>query len=229
MDAIDHVRPYDRTSAGPTCAVTALLSWETEAVTDDVAQRDPPMPPDADAALLLAISGHRDRTAFAALFGKFAPRLKSWFRQGGCPPEQAEDLAQETLLAVWRKAGSFDPNRASAATWIFSIARNLRIDAFRRTRTLLLDADDPSLAPPEPNNAGHAFDMAEREMRVRAALRDLPADQADVIRLAYFEDRPHAEIEQNLGIPLGTVKSRLRLAMARLRASLGASPEGDFK
>jgi RNA polymerase sigma-70 factor, ECF subfamily len=175
-----------------------------------------------DSALIRAIALHRDRAAFATLFGRFAPRLNSWFQRSGVPPEQAEELAQETMLAVWRKADSFDPGRAGVATWIFTIARNRRIDALRRAPARRLDGDDPSLAPRVPDAPDDAFAAAQRESVVLQALAALPADQAEVIRLSFFEDRPHAEIEHALGIPLGTVKSRLRLAMARLRRSLEA-------
>lgn len=180
--------------------------------------------PADDIALLLAIATRRDRQAFGALFTRFAPRLKSWFMRAGVPADRAEDLAQETMLAAWRRADSFDPSRAGVATWIFTIARNQRIDAFRRLTRPEPDADDPSMAPPEPISPDVAFDAAEDEARVRAALASLPAEQAEVIRLAFYEDRPHAEIERALGIPLGTVKSRLRLAMGRLRARL-AEPQ----
>ena len=179
----------------------------------------PPASPD-DASLVLAIAARRDRAAFVALFSRTAPRLKSWFMRTGLAADRAEDLAQETMLAVWRKADTFDPNRASAATWIFTIARNQRIDALRRAGRPLPDADDPSLAPAEPVAPDTAYGAAQAEQRVRAALLDLPAEQAEVVRLAYFEDRPHGEIERSLGIPLGTVKSRLRLAMGRLRTRL---------
>jgi RNA polymerase sigma-70 factor, ECF subfamily len=180
-----------------------------------------------DVALLLAIAGRRDRDAFVVLFGRFAPRLKSWFRRSGSTSEQAEDLAQETMLAVWRKADSFDPTRAGASTWIFTIARNQRIDAMRRMPRQALDAEDPSLAPQAPAAPDAVLATAQRESRLRAALSALPDDQAEVIRLSFFEDRPHADIERVLSIPLGTVKSRLRLAMNRLRAHLGASPFGE--
>ncbi|MSP03061.1 MAG: sigma-70 family RNA polymerase sigma factor [Acetobacteraceae bacterium] len=173
-----------------------------------------------DVALLLAIAIGRDRAAFATLFGHFAPRLKSWFMRTGTQAGHAEDLAQETMLTVWRKAELFDPARAGASTWIFTIARNQRIDAARRSALRVFDGDDPSLAPDEPVRPDTEFDTRQRELRLRNALTALPADQAEVIRLSFFEDRPHAEIERALGIPLGTVKSRLRLAMNRLRARL---------
>src|SRR5580658_3147603 len=177
--------------------------------------------PRDDAALMLAIASERDRAAFVALFDRFAPRLKSWFLRGGTSGQHAEDLVQETMLAVWRKADIFDPGRATVATWIFTIARNQRIDAVRRSARQVLDDDDPSLAPSAPTAPDAAFDSVQRETRLHAALATLTADQIDVIRLSFFEDRPHAEIERVLGIPLGTVKSRLRLAMNRLRAHLG--------
>ena len=177
-----------------------------------------------DVALILAIADRRDRMAFVTLFGRFAPRLKSWFQRSGSASEHAEDLAQETMLSVWRKADSFDPARAGATTWIFTIARNQRIDAARRLPRRTLDADDPSLAPQQPAAPDAVLDTMRRETRVRAALTLLSPEQAEVIRLSFFEDRPHADIERALGIPLGTVKSRLRLAMNRLRNHLGEQP-----
>jgi RNA polymerase sigma-70 factor (ECF subfamily) len=191
-------------------------------------------PPDADAASLRAIATDRDRAAFVALFGRYGPRLKAWFRRGGCAPEQAEELAQETMLSVWRRAETFDPARAGAATWIFTIARNQRIDALRQSRRHETVLDDLTLLPPDPMPADTAYAIAQREQVLREALATLPAEQAEVIRLSFFEHRPHAEIERSLGIPLGTVKSRLRLAMTRLRARLSdhstdpdRDPNGD--
>jgi len=165
---------------------------------------------------IVAIAVSRDRQRFAALFAHFAPRCKSFFMRLGVLPGVAEDLAQETLLTVWRKADRFDPARAQASTWIYTIARNLRIDLQRRER------DPAGLAEffeavSEPLPSDHVL-SAEREERVHAAIQELPREQADVIRLSFFEDRPHAEIAMLLDIPLGTVKSRVRLAMNRLRA-----------
>jgi RNA polymerase sigma-70 factor, ECF subfamily len=175
---------------------------------------------DADPARLIrAIATHGDRAAFAALFTRFAPRVKAYLLRLGLDDASAEEQAQEVLLTIWRKAVQFDPARATAAAWIFTIARNLRIDAARRTqRTPLMP--DPVDAPSPVPAADAVLAAEDRSARVRAALAALPAEQADVIRLAFFDDRPHADIERVLGIPLGTVKSRLRLAMARLRGLL---------
>ena len=170
------------------------------------------------AALIRAIAERRDRAAFAALFTDYAPRLKAYVRRLGTADEVAEEIVQETMLMVWRKAALFDPGRAAASTWIFTILRNLRIDTLRRTRPFpagLDPVDEPTQA-----DADSRIDAERRSARLRAALAGLPPEQADVIRLSFFDERPHSEIEQALGIPLGTVKSRLRLAVARLRSVL---------
>ena len=145
--------------------------------------------------------------------------MKAYLLRRGVAAPVAEELAQEVLLTVWRKAPQFDPARASAAAWIFTIARNLRIDAARRTR-FALRAPDPTDEPPAAPTADVILVAEERGARVGAAIAALPAEQAEVIRLSFFDDRPHADIERALGIPLGTVKSRLRLAMSRLRKLL---------
>jgi RNA polymerase sigma-70 factor (ECF subfamily) len=172
-------------------------------------------------ALITAIAQHRDRVAFATLFGYFAPRVKVWMMRGGCDLAAAEELAQETMLAVWQKAALFDASRARASTWIFTIARNLRIDALRRERHPSSLMPDPTEAPQLPIQADCKLTMQQHESRIRAALNQLPAGQAEVIRKAFFEDKAHVQIEKELDIPLGTVKSRIRLAMNRLRAALG--------
>jgi RNA polymerase sigma-70 factor, ECF subfamily len=172
------------------------------------------------AAMIQAVAQRHDRAAFDDLFRYFAPRVKAWMLRIGCSSATAEEIAQEAMLSVWRKANLFDPTRASAATWIFTIARNLRIDAIRRERhpsTLLPD-------PPEETDPADPPDRilahAQRDSRIRAALSQLPAEQQAMIRQAFFEDKTHIAIEKELGIPLGTVKSRLRLAIARLRTAL---------
>lgn len=186
-----------------------------------------PMMPQAQElnALLGRVAATRDRAAFAALFAHFAPRVKAYLLRLGAPPALAEDLAQEALLSLWRKAHLFDPAKASAATWLFTIARNLRIDAIRRERRPELDPDD--FAPEAELPADDGLALADDEARLRAALKGLPPDQIQVIELSFFADKPHSEIAVQLDIPLGTVKSRLRLAMARLKRALKNSSEGD--
>lgn len=169
--------------------------------------------------LIQAVASTADRQAFAALFGQFAPRVKSYLLRLGASGAAAEELAQETMLTVWRKAALFDPARAGASTWIFTIARNLRIDAIRRERPAPANEDPTEEASGEPL-ADQVVFAAEREARVREALKTLPAEQVEIVRLSFFSDEPHSVIAERLGLPLGTVKSRLRLAMGRLRGLL---------
>jgi RNA polymerase sigma-70 factor (ECF subfamily) len=170
-------------------------------------------------ALLGRVAVNQDRAAFAVLFAHFAPRVKAYLLRLGAPSGVAEELAQETLLSVWRKARLFDPAKASAATWLFTIARNLRIDAIRREKRPELDPED---FMPEPDaDADAGLMLAENEGRLRLALKELPADQIQVVELSFFADKPHSQIAIELDIPLGTVKSRLRLAMGRLKRAMG--------
>ena len=177
-----------------------------------------PTPPGYLAALLRRVAQDRDQSAFAALFDHFAPRVKSYMLRLGAQAGQAEDLAQETLLTVWRKADRFDPALAGVATWVFTIARNLRIDALRRERPVeaLAERDEDSGAPP----ADALLHTEEAERGLRAALAALPEELATLLRLSFFEDHAHGDISARLGMPLGTVKSKLRRAMQRLRAVL---------
>ena len=172
------------------------------------------------AALIGAIAG-RDRQAFATLFAYFAPRVKGMLMRSGFDAARAEEVAQETLLTVWRKAAMFDPAGASGAAWIYTIARNLRIDTLRRdqrgNRMLDVIGREPQLDSASP--ADLLF-TAEAQSRVRTALVGLSQEQRDVVALSFFESKAHPEIADTLGIPLGTVKSRLRLAMKHLRDAL---------
>ena len=169
--------------------------------------------------LIVQVGQDRDRAAFARLFAHFAPRLKTYLMRAGANPVVAEDFAQEAMLTVWRKAALFDPARAGASTWIFTIARNLRIDAARREK---LDQREPDITelPDNPEQPDEVLSGIDDTVRVSAALSALSADQSHIIKLSYFHEKAHAEIARELGIPLGTVKSRLRLAMIRLRGLL---------
>jgi RNA polymerase sigma-70 factor (ECF subfamily) len=139
----------------------------------------------------------------------------------GAADSLAEDLAQEVLLTVWRKAERYDPAKAGVGTWIFTIARNLRIDAVRRDRRPALDPADPQLLPDPVPLPDHEIQVLRDQAQVRSALRTLPEDQAKVITMAFYDGQSHGEIAAALAIPLGTVKSRLRLAFRRVRGLVG--------
>lgn len=166
--------------------------------------------------LLLAVGQHQDKAAFAELFEYFAPRIKSFLMKGGAAPDQADELAQETMITVWQKAGSFDPAKANASTWIFTIARNKRIDAIRKTPRPEMDADELEIADETPTAAAAIAQEEESDIMARA-IQSLPQEQADLLYKSFFEDKTHADIAKETNLPLGTVKSRIRLALDRLR------------
>lgn len=170
--------------------------------------------------LLLAVGRAGDRTAFARLFAYFAPRVKAYLRRLGVEAGAADELVQEVMLLVWRRADTFDPAQSSASTWVFTIARNKRVDALRREARPEFDPTDPLLLPEAEPPADDRIQARESVERMRLALRELPPEQAELLRLAYFDEVPHSTISAERGIPLGTVKSRLRLAMDRLRKVL---------
>lgn len=177
---------------------------------------------DADAliAAIQAVAQRQDRAAFARLFAHFAPRVKAYLVRLGADATSAEDLMQEIMLTVWRRADSYDPAQAAVSTWIFTIARNRRIDALRRARQVAA-VNDPAFAPDPPAAADQAIETGEWQVLLSEALGDLPQEQSEMLRLAYFDDQSHSDIAARLKLPLGTVKSRLRLAIGRLRARLG--------
>ncbi|MDM0044499.1 sigma-70 family RNA polymerase sigma factor [Variovorax dokdonensis] len=182
--------------------------------------------PDLLNHLLVCVGSKSDRQAFAALFKHFAPRIKSYLMRSGSSESQAEEFAQEAMVNVWKKAAGFDPAEAAASTWIFAIARNLRIDHFRRLgnrmEQIASDPHEDALAgaeDPEPTPEEQLFG-AQCERAVRSAMAALPPEQQLVLRLSFYEEHPHARIAAELGLPLGTVKSRVRLALNQLRRRL---------
>ncbi|MBS0547591.1 MAG: sigma-70 family RNA polymerase sigma factor [Proteobacteria bacterium] len=184
------------------------------------------MTPDEAADLILAIATRQDRAAFAALFRHYGPRVKAFLMRGGSDAETAQEVAQEALVMVWRKAASFDRARASAATWIYTIARNKRIDLLRRTVRPQIEAEDwLTVYAPEEDDADKSVLAGQTYARVKELMDGLSADQLVVIRKAFFEDKTHTAIAEELKLPLGTVKSRIRLALGRLREKLEKDAE----
>jgi RNA polymerase sigma-70 factor (ECF subfamily) len=173
--------------------------------------------------LVSAIAVQRDRQAFAALFRYFAPRLKGFGLRRGVEAAAAEELVQETMLTVWRKADMFDPARATVSTWIFTIVRNKRIDMFRREGFPDADLEEAAETQSDDRPADDHLCAAEAGMAVRTAMKTLPTEQLEILQKAFFEEKSHQAIADETKLPLGTVKSRIRLALARLRAAL---PEG---
>ncbi|WP_244462654.1 sigma-70 family RNA polymerase sigma factor [Methyloceanibacter caenitepidi] len=163
---------------------------------------------------------HRDREAFQRLFLHFGPRIKGLMIRSGSDADTAEDLAQEVMLTLWRKAGLYAPERGTVSAWVFTIARNVRIDRLRRQSSRPYE-DIADLQLEAPGASGEEeTEMRQRERLVGQALADLPAEQRRVVELSFVEDMPQAEIATALGLPLGTVKSRMRLAYAKLRERL---------
>ena len=173
------------------------------------------------AFLIENIASKKDREAFAELFAHFAPRVKGYLMRLGASNGQAEEVTQDAMLTVWRKAHLFDRKKAAASTWIFTIARNRRIDILRQQKYPELDANDPALVPDTPAQADDEVIAEQRGELVRAALDKLPEEQRELVRLAFYNGWSHGQLADETNLPLGTVKSRLRLAFGRLRQELG--------
>ena len=170
--------------------------------------------------LVAAVGRNADREAFGTLFRHFAPRLKGYLLRMGAEPESAEELVQEAMIMVWRRAETFDPSQSAVSTWVFTIARNKRIDALRRERRPEIDPQDPALEPAAEGPADEQVLKGQQARILKDALQLLPREQAELVQMAYFEDKAHGAIAEETQLPLGTVKSRLRLALNHLRKAL---------
>jgi RNA polymerase sigma-70 factor, ECF subfamily len=170
--------------------------------------------------LIEAVALRQDTDAFTRLFAVFSPRIKGFLMRSAGDAMVAEELTQEVMLRVWKRAPSFNPERGSASSWIFTIARNARIDHHRRKRPMI-DESDPALVVDTSPAADHHVHRVETAVRVRKAMSALPEEQAQVVQWSYLEGRTLRETAIELGIPLGTAKSRSRMAMAKLRLALG--------
>jgi RNA polymerase sigma-70 factor (ECF subfamily) len=169
---------------------------------------------------MLAIRDDRDKVAFSRLFDHFAPRLKGFIIRAGAPRAQAEDIVQDVMLTVWRKAHLFDPTRAQVSSWIYQIARNRQIDVIRKEARPMpeaLKAEDDGSEDPD---AGEVMALEQETDQLRAALEKLAPAQRELIERAYLGELSHSEIRDVTGLPLGTIKSRIRLGLERLRHEL---------
>ena len=207
-------------SAGPVGAAPtfAVPSVNASAASNGWDQRKP-----SEAVLrseIKAVADSRDRMSFARLFEYFAPRLKAYVRRAGTDEETAEELAQEAMIQVWNKAASFDPDRAAVSTWVFTIARNKRIDRLRREGRPQIEESEYRTHFGRQDDTFQLIHNDQVKDKLGLLVKGLPTEQAEVIRKAFYEDKTHAAIADELGLPLGTVKSRIRLALAKLRDSV---------
>ncbi|MEM7711036.1 MAG: sigma-70 family RNA polymerase sigma factor [Pseudomonadota bacterium] len=172
----------------------------------------------------MAVGHGQDRAAFVALFRHYAPRVKAFLMRTGLAPSVAEDCMQDVMVTVWRKAHLYDPARATVSTWLFTIARNRKIDLIRRARRP--EPEDLPWGPePEPAQAD-ALALLEDTRRLAEAVANLPDKQRELVERAYYGDLSHTEIAAETGLPLGTIKSRIRLAIERLRHAMQAETPG---
>jgi RNA polymerase sigma-70 factor (ECF subfamily) len=170
--------------------------------------------------LIHAVAARQDRSAFGTLFAHFAPRVKAYLARTGSDSATADELTQEVMLLVWRKAAQFDRSQATASTWVFTIARNKRIDRFRRDRHGEVDFGDPIFETEAEPLPDRTLELAQEARRVADAIAALPEEQAVLLRMAFYDGKSHSVIAAESNLPLGTVKSRLRLALLRLRGRL---------
>ena len=171
-------------------------------------------------AAILNIAESQDIGSFKKIFEYFSPRLKSFLMKSGAEESIAEEIIQETMTIIWTKADYYDPKVASPSTWIYTIARNKKIDILRKSRKAILEDIEtavlPAVEPKTEENIEHdqKFDLIAQQ------LDSLPKDQLDLLKMNFFEEKSHGEISELTGIPLGTVKSRIRLALEKIRGKL---------
>ena len=167
---------------------------------------------------MVRIRDQQDQSAFAELFAHFAPRVKGFLMRSGADASLAEECAQEVMATCWHKAHMFDPSRASVATWIFTIARNRKIDVLRKQRRP--EPEDLGWGPEQEPDQANVMALQQETELLGRALADLPSAQRELIEKAYFGELTHSEIAAETGLPLGTIKSRIRLALERLRHAM---------
>lgn len=171
---------------------------------------------------MIAVRDARDRLAFAALFDHFAPRLKGFIMRSGTGAAQAEEIVQEVMLTVWRKADQFDPSKAQVSAWIYQIAKNRKIDVLRKENrpmpeALKFEAQDGA---DDDHHASQMLEVEQETAQLRDALAKLKPDQREMVEKSYLGELTHQQIKAQTGLPLGTIKSRIRLGLERLRFEL---------
>jgi RNA polymerase sigma-70 factor (ECF subfamily) len=180
--------------------------------------------------LLVAVAQHRDVEAFETLFRHFAPRVKAYMARQARDSQLAEELMQETMMMVWNKAALFDPERGNVSAWIFTIARNLRVSAYRKAKRPEFDPTDPAFVPDDVAPADEELESRQEAERLHKAMQDLPKEQMELLQRSFFHEVPHSALAKEFNLPLGTIKSRIRLAFAKLRAALDdASSDGEVR
>ena len=175
---------------------------------------------DCLAQWLSAVAISRDKKAFGYLFDHLAPKIKGFLRKNGTPEHLLDDLTQEVMIKLWRYAGHFDQKKGKVTTWVFTIARNARIDLIRKENRPEPDINDPALVKEDPRGSDDILLAKQNSTRISEAIDELPDEQQEILKYAFYEEKSHAEIATQTGLPLGTVKSRIRLAFQRLKKTL---------
>jgi RNA polymerase sigma-70 factor (ECF subfamily) len=169
---------------------------------------------------LAKVAESQDISSFKKIFDYFSPRLKSFLMRSGADEAIAEEIIQETMTIIWTKADYYDPKVASPSTWIYTIARNKKIDILRKSRKAILEDIDTAILPPVESKADENIEHDQKFEMITQYLDDLPEDQLNLLKMNFFEEKSHGEISEITKIPLGTVKSRIRLALEKIRGKL---------
>ena len=166
---------------------------------------------------MMDIALNQDKEAFSLIFSYFSPRLKSYFLKVGALDSQAEEIIQEVMISVWMKAASYDKDKSSVSTWIYTIARNKRIDRIRKEKRHYLLESDEGLEIPIDSTQEDEIMSTQISKKLDNYMKNLPVEQAKLLKLSYFHEKTHVDISKELNIPLGTVKSRIRLALTKIK------------
>lgn len=202
---------------------------ETRMIAKSASASDAKTQQDLLAQSISRVALQRDRAAFELLFRHFAPRVKTYCMRLGADASIAEEITQETMVSVWSNATQFDRRKANVSTWIFTIARNLSIDRFRKSRRPQFDPCDPAFVPDDAERPDAILEQGENEERLRDILQTLSTAERDVLMLSFYRHFSHGEIAKQLDVPLGTVKSRTRLAFAKIRSAIGTRDQANSK